>query len=164
TLSISIFSHTWNLLEHFDSLIQNLIRDPGFRIRRLVCFDNVKSLTDLEPVRLSLVSSGCVDGVVGVAARVASVQAPWISLEDEPSPDLTNHIVGLETMLSEMQLRVPVAFWSVEATQPAWVEAGGDLDDLEDNLEDLMEVEVISNNNSNKTVACCQPACWGCVG
>lgn len=44
--------------------------------------------------------------MVGVAARVASVQAPWITLEEEPSPDLTNHITGLEAMLSEMQLRV----------------------------------------------------------
>lgn len=46
------------------------------------------------------------DGVVGVAARVALVQVPWLTLEEEPSPDLTNHIAGLESMLSEMQLRV----------------------------------------------------------
>lgn len=49
---------------------------------------------------------GCVDGVVGVAARVASVQLPWLTSEVEPSPDLTNHITGLETMMSEMQQRV----------------------------------------------------------
>ncbi|XP_030277009.1 regulator of G-protein signaling 9-binding protein isoform X3 [Sparus aurata] len=145
---------------------------------------------------------GCIDGIVGVAARVASVQAPWLTLEEEPSPDLSNHIAGLEIMLSEMQLRVrqnflittadslwllrsvshtwtgevscilyqiilqvPVAFWSVEATQPAWAEAGGELDEPDDSLEDLMEVEVVSNSN-NKMTACCQPPCCGlgCVG
>ncbi|KAG8007220.1 Regulator of G-protein signaling 9-binding protein, partial [Nibea albiflora] len=113
--------------------------------------------------RRSLVNTGCIDGMVGVAARVASVQAPWITLEEEPSPDLTNHITGLEAMLSEMQLRVPVAFWSVEATQPAWAEARGELDESDDSLEDLMEVEVVSNN---KMVTCCQPPCCGlgCVG
>ncbi|XP_076602944.1 uncharacterized protein LOC143330332 isoform X1 [Chaetodon auriga] len=56
--------------------------------------------------RRSLVNTGCIDGMVGVAARVASVQAPWITLEEEPSPDLINHIAGLEAMLSEMQLKV----------------------------------------------------------
>lgn len=49
---------------------------------------------------------GCVDGLVGVAARVAWAQTPWLSVGDEPSPDLTNHIAGLESMLLEMQLRV----------------------------------------------------------
>ncbi|XP_005753723.1 regulator of G-protein signaling 9-binding protein, partial [Pundamilia nyererei] len=101
---------------------------------------------------------GCVDGVVGVAARVASVQLPWLTSEVEPSPDLTNHITGLETMMSEMQQRVPVAFWSVEATQPAWAEARGEPDDLVESLEDLMEVEVIAGS---KKTACCG---LGCVG
>ncbi|KAM3622519.1 uncharacterized protein V6R79_026103 [Siganus canaliculatus] len=56
--------------------------------------------------RRSLVNTGCLDGVVGVAARVAAVQTPWIALADGPNPDLTSHISGLEAMLSEMQLRV----------------------------------------------------------
>ncbi|XP_039652633.1 regulator of G-protein signaling 9-binding protein [Perca fluviatilis] len=113
--------------------------------------------------RRSLVNTGCIDGVVGVAARVALVQAPWLTLEEEPSPDLTNHIAGLEAMLSEMQLRVPVAFWAVEATQPAWAEAYGERDEPDVTLEELMEVEVVSNN---KMAGCCQPACCGlgCVG
>ncbi|XP_078105656.1 regulator of G-protein signaling 9-binding protein isoform X2 [Sander vitreus] len=113
--------------------------------------------------RRSLVNTGCIDGVVGVASRVALVQAPWLTLEEEPSPDLTNHIAGLEAMLSEMQLKVPVAFWAVEATQPAWAEAYGEPDEPEVTLEELMEVEVVSNN---KMAACCQPACCGlgCVG
>ncbi|XP_053290392.1 regulator of G-protein signaling 9-binding protein [Pleuronectes platessa] len=118
-------------------------------------------LTQRNDRRL-LVNTGCMDGVVGVAARVALVQVPWLTLEEESSPDLTNHITGLETMLREMQLRVPVAFWSVEATQPAWVEGRGEVDEPHDTLEDLMEVEVVANNMA----ACCQPPCCGlgCVG
>ncbi|XP_069544045.1 regulator of G-protein signaling 9-binding protein [Brachyistius frenatus] len=109
--------------------------------------------------RRSLVNTGCIDGVVGVAARVASVQVPWLTLEEEPNPDLTNHIRGLEAMLSEMQSRVPVAFWSVEATQPAWAEARGEIDEPDDTLEDLMEVEVVAN--TNKMAACCGLSCVG---
>ncbi|KAM4587386.1 regulator of G-protein signaling 9-binding protein isoform 1-T2 [Odontesthes bonariensis] len=108
--------------------------------------------------RRSLVNTGCNDGVVGVAARVALVQVPWLTLEEVPSTDLTNHIAGLEAMLSELQLRVPVAFWSVEATQPAWAEARSDVIDPEDDLEELMEVEVVPSGVS----ACCPPPC--CVG
>ncbi|XP_020513633.3 regulator of G-protein signaling 9-binding protein [Labrus bergylta] len=113
--------------------------------------------------RRSLINSGCIDGVVGVAARVASAQVPWLTLEEEPIPELADHIAGLETMLSEMQLRVPVAFWSVEATQPAWAEAHCELDEPDDSLEDLMEVEVVSYN---KMAVCCQAPCCGlsCVG
>lgn len=44
--------------------------------------------------------------MVGVAARLASAKAPWLALEDESIPDLTNHIAGLEAMLTDMQLRV----------------------------------------------------------
>lgn len=50
--------------------------------------------------------------MVGVAARVASVQLPWLTSEVEPSPDLTNHITGLETMMSEMQQRVRGSIWN----------------------------------------------------
>lgn len=147
--------------------------------------------------------------MVGVAARVALVQVPWLTLEEEPSPDLTSHIAGLEAMLSEMQqrvrqslrrkhiehnrdrwstytwryvvlfcgehravflivwflLQVPVPFWSVEATQPAWAEANGEVEELDASLEDLMEVDVASNNK-NKLAVCCQPPCCGlgCIG
>ncbi|XP_071773914.1 regulator of G-protein signaling 9-binding protein [Centroberyx gerrardi] len=112
--------------------------------------------------RRSLVNTGCGDGVVGVAARAAAVQTPWLTLEEEPSPDLTNHIAGLEAMLSDMQLKVPVPFWAVEATQPAWAEVRAE-PDRDASLEDLMEVEVVSHDN--KMAACCHPACCrlGCA-
>ncbi|KAK1901594.1 Regulator of G-protein signaling 9-binding protein [Dissostichus eleginoides] len=107
--------------------------------------------------RRSLVNTGCMDGVVAVAARVASVQAPWLTMEEEQSPDLTNHIAELEAMQSEMQLRVPVAFWSVEATQLAGAECGGleGLQEGEDSLEELMEGE-----GGSRRPACC---CLTCV-
>ncbi|KAF7207454.1 regulator of G-protein signaling 9-binding protein isoform X2 [Nothobranchius furzeri] len=109
--------------------------------------------------RHSLVNTGCMDGMVGMAARVALVQVPWLTLEEVPSPDLANHIAVLEAMLSEMQLRVPVAFWSVEATQPAWAEALGEPDDPDTNLENLMQAEVTFN--STNVSACCGLSCVG---
>ncbi|XP_054641386.1 regulator of G-protein signaling 9-binding protein isoform X1 [Dunckerocampus dactyliophorus] len=113
--------------------------------------------------RRSLVNTGCLDGVVGVAARAASIQTPWPSLEEDQTPGLDQHIEGLETLLSDMQLRVPVPFWSVEATQPAWVEGQEEHVEPDDSLEDLMEVEVVPGD---KMAACCQPLCFGlgCVG
>ncbi|XP_029006794.1 regulator of G-protein signaling 9-binding protein isoform X2 [Betta splendens] len=107
--------------------------------------------------RHALVSTGCIDGPVGMAARVVLVQVPWVTLEEAPSPDLTSHITDLQTMLNEMQLKVPVAFWSVEATQPAWAEAHEDLDQPEESLEELMEVEVVSENKTMS--ACCRLHC-----
>ncbi|XP_072318104.1 regulator of G-protein signaling 9-binding protein-like, partial [Eucyclogobius newberryi] len=55
--------------------------------------------------RRSLVNSGCMDGVVGLAARVAAVQAPWISLDEDPTPNLQNHIRTLDHQLQHLQLR-----------------------------------------------------------
>ena len=58
--------------------------------------------------------------MAGVAARAASVQTPWITAEEEPSPGLTNHITGLEDLLQDMQLKVDspdlnpgLCFWYV---------------------------------------------------
>ncbi|XP_004068941.1 regulator of G-protein signaling 9-binding protein-like [Oryzias latipes] len=107
--------------------------------------------------RRALINTGCVDGMVGLAARVALVQVPWLILEEEPSPDLTNHITGLETMLGEMQTKIPIAFWSVEATQPAWAEAQSEFVDPDDSLEDLMEVEVVSSGKDGSS--CCALGC-----
>ncbi|KAF6731850.1 Regulator of G-protein signaling 9-binding protein [Oryzias melastigma] len=107
--------------------------------------------------RRALINTGCVDGMVGLAARVALVQVPWLTLEEEPSPDLTDHITGLETMLKELQMRIPIAFWSVEATQPAWAEAQSEFMDPDDSLEDLMEVEVVSSSKDGSS--CCALGC-----
>ncbi|XP_030230959.1 regulator of G-protein signaling 9-binding protein [Gadus morhua] len=109
--------------------------------------------------RRALVNTGSSDTMAGVAACAASVQTPWITVEEEPSPGLTNHITGLEDLLQDMQLKVSVPFWSVEATQQAWAEAA---DLMEDSVEDLMELEVVSNDN--KMNSCCPSCCrLGCL-
>lgn len=58
-------------------------------------------------------------------------------------------------------LQVPVAFWSVEATQPAWVEPDADLEGQDHSLEELMEVEVASSSSHGLPSPCCG---LGCVG
>uniref|UniRef100_A0A8C6U2N6 Uncharacterized protein n=1 Tax=Neogobius melanostomus TaxID=47308 RepID=A0A8C6U2N6_9GOBI len=105
--------------------------------------------------RRALVNSGCVDGVVGLAARVASVQAPWISLDEDPAPNIQSHIRTLDHQLQNLQLRVPVAFWGVEPTKPLWFQM--DLSrsevDPEQSLEELMTVPVVNANDNN--FVCC---------
>lgn len=44
--------------------------------------------------------------MVGVAAHVASAQAPWQSAEESPGWDFTAHVGALEAMLAEMQRKV----------------------------------------------------------
>ncbi|CAN9512225.1 unnamed protein product [Ophioblennius macclurei] len=133
----------------FLSALENFLCDLHKASELIGCFPLTQRYD-----RHSLVNTGCVDGVVGVVSRVASVQVPWLTLEEEPSPDLTNHMAALERLLTEMQLKVPVAFWAVEATQPAWAESAAELDDPDNSLEYLMEVQVVSNR---QTVTCC---CW----
>lgn len=50
-----------------------------------------------------------------------------------------------------------MAFWSVEATQPAWAEAHRDEDEPGESLENLMEVEVVSEIKAAS--ACCGLGC-----
>ncbi|XP_034020218.1 regulator of G-protein signaling 9-binding protein isoform X2 [Thalassophryne amazonica] len=107
--------------------------------------------------RRSLVSTGCVDGVVGAATRGILVQAPWLLLDKEPHMTWVTDIAGLESMLSNMQLRVHVPFWSVEATQPAGAEVQRGLDEMDYSLEDLMELDAISH--TNRRVTCCGLSC-----
>lgn len=58
-------------------------------------------------------------------------------------------VVSRRTSVVLFQVSVP--FWSVEATQQAWVEAE---DLMEDSMEDLMEVEVVSHDKT-----CCHLGC-----
>ncbi|XP_061688899.1 regulator of G-protein signaling 9-binding protein, partial [Syngnathoides biaculeatus] len=67
--------------------------------------------------RRSLVNTGCTedvaDGEVGASRSAAAA---------DEGAGLRRHLDGLEDVLSDMQIRVPVAFWSVESTQPPWAE------------------------------------------
>lgn len=69
---------------------------------------DVLSLLTLVKLRpgVHVFSAGCTDGMVGVAARLASVQVPWPTVGEWPGLDCTNHITALEALLAEMQLRV----------------------------------------------------------
>ncbi|XP_016312668.1 regulator of G-protein signaling 9-binding protein [Sinocyclocheilus anshuiensis] len=120
----------------------------------------VKILQEIFPLtqrkdRQALINAGYVGGTSEVAARAAMVQTPWLSVEETASPDLKNHIVEIDVLLEEMFQRVNVPLWSVEPTQEAWVEGvstqdGGQAED--ESLEDIMEVEVVSQKN---TSGCC---------
>lgn len=98
-----------NLIENpqnLEDILKNLHKFPkelSLRFEVLIAHHHAWPST---PVFSASSLSGCVDGMVGLAARVALVQVPWLILEEEPSPDLTNHITGLETMLGEMQTKV----------------------------------------------------------
>ncbi|XP_036386241.1 regulator of G-protein signaling 9-binding protein [Megalops cyprinoides] len=109
--------------------------------------------------RRALVNAGCTGGGSGVAARAASVQPPWIRAEEEQSPDLRAHIAQLECMVHEMLQKVNVPFWSVEATQEAWVEGCEEEEkDDEEMAEEMLEVEVVPPGQE-RVHGCCHKGC-----
>ncbi|KAM8867017.1 regulator of G-protein signaling 9-binding protein [Synchiropus picturatus] len=119
------------------------------------CADGHFLREEMEDARLlaQQLCGGCTDGVVGLVLRSGAIQTPS-TRADQPNLDLTSHIAALEELLADMQRRVPVPFWSIEASQLAWSEAQGDTVDHEDTLEDLMEVEVV-----NSPTCCPRPCC-----
>ncbi|XP_077433740.1 regulator of G-protein signaling 9-binding protein isoform X1 [Vanacampus margaritifer] len=158
---------------HFLSGVENFLRDlrkAGDLIGRFPLGQ--------QKDRRSLVNTGCLDGVVGVAARAASIQTPRLAADEDAlhqEAGLQQHLNGLEAMMSDMQLRqnylhtrtrahapsdgkaaacvrqVPVAFWSVEATQPL---CGDVPDDPEDDLE-----EALASLAAAEPSACCRLGC-----
>jgi len=113
----------------------------------------VRPLQEMFPLtqrkdRQALVNTGYVGGTSEVAARAAMVQTPWLSIEETERPDLKTHIKEIEVQLEEMFQRVNVPLWSIEPTEEA---DGGQEED--ESLEDMMEVEVVSQNNIS---GCCQ--------
>lgn len=105
--------------------------------------------------RRKLVNTGVSDSVSGVAALAASVQMPWLTVQEEQRPDMKTHIVQIDTLLKEMLQKVSIPFWAVESTQEAWVEAGCQEDhhEVDDTLEEMMEVE----SKDSKMSGCCHP-------
>lgn len=115
--------------------------------------------------RFSLVKTGY-SGGSEVAARAATVQTPWVSVEEDRCPDLQTQISRMDSLLQEMLQRVNVPVWTVEATQEAWVEVGKEEQDDDETLEDLMQVEVVSQD-STSTGCChysnCRLSCLLCL-
>ncbi|CAL1612933.1 unnamed protein product [Knipowitschia caucasica] len=111
--------------------------------------------------RRALVNTGCLDGVVGLAARVASVQAPWISLNEDPTPTLENHIQTLDQQLQQLQLRVPVAFWAVEPLKPLWFQLNLCRSEVESeqSLEELMSPSEDNKTESSLSLSVCCHCC-----
>ncbi|XP_049589648.1 regulator of G-protein signaling 9-binding protein [Syngnathus scovelli] len=89
--------------------------------------------------RRALINAGCLDGMTGVTERTGAVQSPRLDSDEEGwGAGLQQHLSRLEAMISDMQLRVPVAFWSVETTQPS---CGKVSDEAEDGLEKAAAAE-----------------------
>ncbi|XP_072539264.1 regulator of G-protein signaling 9-binding protein [Salminus brasiliensis] len=103
--------------------------------------------------RRALVNSGAAGGGSEVAGRAATVQMPWVSTEGEQKPDLKSHVLEIDGLLQEMLQRVNVPLWSVEPTQNAWAEACRDIQEEDDTLEEIMEVEVVSQGS--RASGCC---------
>ncbi|KAL0977895.1 hypothetical protein UPYG_G00162910 [Umbra pygmaea] len=106
----------------------------------------------------SLVKTGSSGGVSGVIALAAAIQTSWLAVEGEQSPDLKMHITQIDSLIKEMLQKVSIPFWTVEATQEAWAEAAQSSDavqDQDESLEDMMEVDVVSQDA--KMSGCCHP-------
>ncbi|KAK7155847.1 hypothetical protein R3I93_010497 [Phoxinus phoxinus] len=113
----------------------------------------VRALQEIFPLtqrkdRQALVNTGYAGGTSEVAARAAMVQTPWLSIEETERPDMKTHIKEIDVMLEEMLQRVNVPLWSIEPMQ----EVDG-VQEEDESLEDIMEVEVVSQNNIS---GCCQ--------
>lgn len=125
----------------------------------------VSALQELFPIALpknrqALVNTGASGGGTEVAGRAAMVQGPWVVTECAEKPDLKNHVLEIETLLQDMLQRVNVPLWSVEPVQKAWAEETQEEDD--DTLEEIMEVEVVSQNG--KSGCCSHSNCrLGCI-
>uniref|UniRef100_A0A3Q3DGZ3 Zgc:109913 n=2 Tax=Hippocampus comes TaxID=109280 RepID=A0A3Q3DGZ3_HIPCM len=135
---------------HFLSAMENFLRDLR-KVGDLI----VRFPLGQQKDRRSLINTGCLDGVVGVATRAASVRMPWLASDVDDlhqESGLQEHLNSLEAMMSDMQLRVPVAFWSVEATQPT---SGEITEEAEEGLEEA---------SAEESSVCCRPSARSGLG
>ncbi|XP_030634676.1 regulator of G-protein signaling 9-binding protein [Chanos chanos] len=128
----------------------------------------VHALQELFPLtirkdRRALVNTGVTAGGSEVAARAATVQTPWLTVEEEQCPALKTHMEQIDALLQEMLQRVNVPLWSVEPTHEAWGDGNEEALEDDETLEEMMEVEVVSQDNG--TSGCCHhPNCrLGCI-
>lgn len=125
----------------------------------------VTALQELFPIALqkdrqALINTGASGGGTEVAGRAAMVQSPWVVTECREKPDLKGHVLEIEILLQEMLQKVNVPLWSVEPMQKAWAE--GTQEEEDDTLEEMMEVEVVSQDG--KAGCCSHSNCkLGCI-
>ncbi|KAM4622964.1 regulator of G-protein signaling 9-binding protein-like isoform 1-T2 [Discoglossus pictus] len=102
--------------------------------------------------RKRLISTGVTGKTSEVAYRSRSIKSPTSKLRDNPqrverscSPDLAGQIEHVESMLNDMQMKVSIPIWTVEATEEAWAEVTStcDLDEGSDN--EILSGEDISS-------------------
>ncbi|KAE8575576.1 hypothetical protein XENTR_v10003879 [Xenopus tropicalis] len=100
-------------------------------------------LFPLHGRRKRLVNTGVIGKTSEVAYRARNIKSPSSSRMHENqqrterpcSPDLAGQIEHMERMLHDMQMKVSIPIWTVEATEEAWAEVAStcDLDECSDN-------------------------------
>ncbi|XP_077458072.1 regulator of G-protein signaling 9-binding protein [Stigmatopora argus] len=139
------------LCAHFLSALENLVCD----LRK------AHGLAALFPLgrphdRRALVNTGRVEGATGSTDAASPRASP--SAGDPREAGLGEHLRALEDVLSDMHLRVPVAWWCVESTQPPFPPPSVDDEDGDNPEDDGDETPVAVATGE---ACCCWPACGG---
>ncbi|XP_073539990.1 regulator of G-protein signaling 9-binding protein-like isoform X1 [Phyllobates terribilis] len=116
-------------------------------------------LFPLHGRRKRLVNTGVIGKTSEVAYRARNIKSPSSSRvrenaqrADRPcSPDLAGQIEHVERMLHDMQMKVSIPIWTVEATEEAWAEMSStcDLDEGSDN-------EILAGEDISSRGCCAQ--------
>ncbi|KAM4692334.1 regulator of G-protein signaling 9-binding protein [Rhinophrynus dorsalis] len=89
-----------------------------------------------------LINTGVIGKTSEVAYRARNIKSPSSRMRENQqrterpcSPDLAGQIEHVERMLHDMQMKVSIPIWTVEATEEAWAEVIStcDLDECSDN-------------------------------
>lgn len=115
-------------------------------------------LFPLHGRRKRLVNTGVIGKTSEVAYRARNIKSPSTRVKENPqrgerpcSPDLAGQIEHVERMLHDMQMKVSIPIWTVEATEEAWAEVSStcDLDDCSDN-------EILAGEDISSRGCCAQ--------
>ncbi|XP_056405741.1 regulator of G-protein signaling 9-binding protein-like isoform X2 [Hyla sarda] len=116
-------------------------------------------LFSLHGRRKRLVNTGVTGKTSEVACRARNIKSPSSSRVRENqqrserpcSPDLAGQIEHVERMLHDMQMKVSIPIWTVEATEEAWAEMSStcDLDEGSDN-------EILAGEDISSRGCCAQ--------
>ncbi|XP_053309815.1 regulator of G-protein signaling 9-binding protein-like [Spea bombifrons] len=99
-------------------------------------------LFPLHGRRKRLINTGVTGKTTEVAYRARNIKSPGSRVRENQqrserpcSPDLADQIEHMERMLHDMQMKVSIPIWTVEATEEAWAEVTStcDLDEGSDN-------------------------------
>ncbi|XP_077581562.1 regulator of G-protein signaling 9-binding protein-like [Stigmatopora nigra] len=137
------------LCAHFLSALENLVGDLRKAQRLATLFPLGRSHD-----RRALVNTGRVEGATGWTGAASPRACP--SDGDPEEAGLGEHLCALEDVLSDMHLRLPVAWWCVESTKPPFPPPSLGDEDGDGPEDDGDEMAVATGE------ACCWwPACGG---